>query len=344
MSPPDGGVPADRPGGGISRRSLLRRLGLGGVAILGTAAGGRALADDGYDATPTSIGGRSDPDGSHGSYGGGFDPPPSLAPDALDGVTTPPPMPAGHGTREVEIDVLERRIEVADGAFSDAWTFSGSVPGPTIRAVEGDLVRIRLRNLTGHPHNLHLHGRHHPAMDGWEPIPPGGETTYEIEAGPAGVHPYHCHVQPLAEHVGRGLFGMFIVDPPGGRPAAREVALVLGGFAVDGVRNAVVAWNGVAGFYDRHPIKVTAGEPVRCYVLNMLEYEPVASFHLHAQTFDVYPSGTGSRPAVHTDVFTMGQGERAILEFRLPDLGRYMFHPHQHDLASRGSMGWFAAV
>jgi FtsP/CotA-like multicopper oxidase with cupredoxin domain len=253
-------------------------------------------------------------------------------------------MPSGGSTREFEIDVLDRRIEVADGVFADAWTFSGTVPGPVIRAVEGDTVRIRFRNRTGHPHNLHFHGRHHPAMDGWEPIPPGGETTYDIDAGPAGVHPYHCHVQPLAEHIGRGLYGMFIVDPPGGRPAATEVALVLGGFAVDGVRNAVVAWNGVAGFYHRHPIKVGMGELVRCYVLNMVEYEPVASFHLHAQTFDVYPTGTGSRPSTHTDVVTLGQAERAILEFRLPELGRYMFHPHQHHLASRGSMGWFAAV
>ncbi len=39
------------------------------------------------------------------------------------------------------------------------------------------------------------------------------ESVYEIEAGPVGVHPYHCHLAPLAEHVARGLYGMLIVDP-----------------------------------------------------------------------------------------------------------------------------------
>jgi FtsP/CotA-like multicopper oxidase with cupredoxin domain len=100
-------------------------------------------------------------------------------------------------------------------------------------------------------------------MDGWEPIPPGGEFVYEIEAGPVGVHPYHCHTMPLAEHVRRGLYGTMIVDPPGGRPHSQEVLLLLSGFTVDGYHNAVVAWNGVAGFYARHPIKLTVGEPVR---------------------------------------------------------------------------------
>jgi FtsP/CotA-like multicopper oxidase with cupredoxin domain len=214
-----------------------------------------------------------------------------------------------------------------------------------LRANEGELLRIRLRNLTGRPHNLHLHGRHSPLHDGWEPVPPGGETVYEIEAGPAGLHPYHCHVPPLAEHIARGLHGVLIVDPAGGRPPAQEVLLVLAGFTPPGAAgNTVVAWNGVAGFYERFPIKLATGEPVRLYLANMLEFEPVASFHLHAQTFDVYPAGSPGQPSAHTDVVTMGQGERAVLEFTLPEPGRYMFHPHQHHLAERGAMGWLAAV
>lgn len=28
----------------------------------------------------------------------------------------------------------------------------------------------------------------------------------------------------------------------------------------------------------------------------------------------------------------------------LSDYGRYMFHPHQHWLAERGAMGWFAEI
>jgi FtsP/CotA-like multicopper oxidase with cupredoxin domain len=214
-----------------------------------------------------------------------------------------------------------------------------------LRATEGDLLRIHFENRTGNPHNIHFHGSHAPEQDGWEPIPPGGDTVYEIEAGPAGVHPYHCHTEPLAEHVSRGLYGMMIVDPPGGRSPATEVALLLSGFSSDAFgTNGVVAWNGVAGFYHRYPIKAPAGEPVRAYIVNMLEHEPLASFHLHAGTFDVYPAGMGERPVFHEDTIVLGMGQRAMIEFTLPSEGRYMFHPHQHWLAGRGAMGWFAAV
>lgn len=275
-------------------------------------------------------------------YGHVHDPPAWAGPDALDARTYPPEPGGTPGL--IEIDVVEQHLEIGAGVHFEAWTFGGTVPGPIIRATEGEIFRVRLRNLTGHAHNLHFHGAHAPEMDGWEPIPPGDEFTYEIEAGPAGVHPYHCHVAPLAEHISRGLYGMLIVDPPDGRPPAHEVALLLSGFAHEGVPNAVTAWNGIAGFYGRYPIKVPTGEKVRAYVVNMMEYEPVGSFHLHAQTFDVYPAGMGREPAFQTDTITMGQAERAIVEFTLPQPGRYMFHPHQHHLADRGAMGWFAAV
>jgi FtsP/CotA-like multicopper oxidase with cupredoxin domain len=247
--------------------------------------------------------------------------------------------------RDIEIAVEERLLTVASGVDVDAWTYNGTVPAPTIRATEGDLLRIHFENRTGHAHNIHFHGSHRPEQDGWEPVPPGGSTTYEIEAGPAGVHPYHCHTAPLAEHIARGLYGMLIVDPPGGRPPANEVTLLLSGFSNGEIgRNGVVAWNGLAGFYHHYPIKVPVGELVRAYVVNMLEYEPLASFHLHAETFDVYPAGMGTKPAFRDDTIALTQGQRAMIEFTLPHYGRYMFHPHQHWLADRGAVGWFAAV
>jgi FtsP/CotA-like multicopper oxidase with cupredoxin domain len=241
--------------------------------------------------------------------------------------------------------VVERRHQVARGFDVDAWTYNGTAPGPIIRATEGDVLRIRFTNATGHDHNLHFHGRHSPLHDGWEPVPPGGEVVYEIEAGPAGVHPYHCHTMPIDRHIAKGLYGVLIVDPPGGRPDAHEVVLALSGWDPnDDGRNEVYSWNGVAGFYDKYPVKIPTGEPIRAYVANMVEFDPVASFHLHAQVFDVYPSGIGDDPAYRADIVALGQMERAILEFTLPELGRYMFHPHQHSIAARGAMGWFAAV
>jgi FtsP/CotA-like multicopper oxidase with cupredoxin domain len=226
-----------------------------------------------------------------------------------------------------------------------AWTFNGRIPGPIIRATEGDEIDIRFRNLGARPHNLHFHGAHAIATDGWQPVPPSGEALRSFRAGPIGLHPYHCDMTPAPEHISHGLYGVLLVDPAGGRRPAQEVVLTLGGFDTDGDgQSDLFGWNGVAGYYMKYPLKVRAGEPVRVYLTNMVTDVPVVSFHLHATVFDVYRSGTGLRPDERSDVVTLAPAERAILEFRLPERGRYMFHPHQSLLAERGAMGWFTAI
>ena len=316
----------------LRRRDLLR-LGLGGsLGVLAGIRPGRARA-----AEPLI----------HSAYGHGVDPPDHLGANALDAVLRPPPFEEGRPgrLREISLWVQERPVQVAQHAHFDAWTYNGSVPGPVIRASEGDELLVRFQNLGHHPHNVHFHGRHAVGQDGWQPIPAGATETYRLRAGPAGLHPYHCHALPVSEHVARGLYGALIVDPPGGRPPAHEFVLVLCGFDLDGDgANELYAWNGVAGFFARFPIKVPVGERVRLYLLNMVSGDPVGSFHLHAETFDVYRSGTRLEPDEHTDVVTLGQAERAIVEFRLPERGRYMFHPHQAHMAENGAMGWLAAV
>lgn len=334
----------DEKDSGITRRDALKSVGLGGAALgagfLGGSLGRAEASEESrtalYGSTPTGPG-----------YDGAFSPPSALGPNALDAVTIPPARDtqAPGTTREYSFAVTETTTEVAAGATYEQWTYNGTAPGPTLRATEGDTFRITLINRTERPHNLHLHGRHLPEMDGWEPIPGGEEFTYVIEAGPAGVHPYHCHTPPLAHHVARGLYGTMIVDPIEPRPSAEEFVLLLSGWDLSGTgSNDIYTWNGIAGFFAKFPIKVPVGELVRLYITNMTEYEPVASFHLHAQMFDSYRNGTRNTPDQHTDTVTLSQGERTMVEFRLPHLGRYMFHPHQHHMAERGAMGWIAAI
>ena len=276
-------------------------------------------------------------------YGAMTAPPDELGAAALDAVTLPPPP--RRGRQDVELWVGEQSVAVGRGRVMPAWTFNGRIPGPIIRATEGDEVAVHFRNLGARPHNLHFHGAHEIAADGWEPVPPGGEVLHRFHAGPAGLHPYHCDMTPAPDHISHGLYGVLIVDPPSGRPPAREIVLTLGGFDTDSDgRSDLVGWNGVAGFYMKYPLKVRAGELVRVYVTNMLGDVPVITFHLHATVFDVFRSGTVRGPSERSDVVTLAPAERAILEFRLPERGRYMFHPHQAQLAERGAMGWFAAV
>ncbi len=276
-------------------------------------------------------------------YGAMAGPPPDLGPQALDDLTLLPP--AAAGPRHYRLEVEELNVAVSQDQVLPAWTFNGRIPGPLLRANAGETVNIEFRNGGARPHNLHFHGAHEVAVDGWEPLPPGGTRRVQFRAAPAGLHPYHCDMTPAPEHISRGLYGLLVVDPPGGRPPAKELALVLGGFDTDGDgRSDLFGWNGVPGFQMKYPLRVRVGELVRVYLLNMVADEPVISFHLHAQVFDVYPSGTGRTPAARTDVVTLAPTERAILEFRLPESGRYMFHPHQARLAERGAMGWFTAL
>jgi len=289
------------------------------------------------------------PSATAAPYAARFQPAPYLRLGARDSLHSPPPARtnAGVGPVDVEVDlpIIETTLEVANGRNVRVWAYGGTVPGPIIRATLGDRVRVNLNNHSSTAHSIHFHGAHHVVQDGLGRVDPGERRTYQFTAGPVGFHPYHCHIPPYSRHVGKGMYGGLIVDPVGNRPTAHEYVLCLCGFDVDGKgRNDTYAWNGVAGYYDRFPLKVPAGELVRIYLMNMVENDSFASFHLHAHTFDVYRSGTSLTPHEHTDIVSLGPAERAILEFRLPDRGRYMFHPHQSHMAERGAMGWIVAV
>lgn len=254
----------------------------------------------------------------------------------------PPPTPAKNGVREFTLVIEEdQEHEVAPGVKMPAWTFNGSVPGPVLRATEGDLVRVKLVNKGKLPHTIHFHGVHPARMDGvFELVPPGGEFTYEFVARPFGIMPYHCHTMPTSQHIQNGLYGMMIVDPKEGRKPMREIAMLMTAFDIDRDGEAdFYAWNGKAFQYADHPIDLKKGEPVRMYVANMFEEAMVP--HLHGNMYDLYPTGTTLKPTEHTDVKTLNIAERAILEFQYDEPGAYMFQCHVSEHMEQGLMGWF---
>jgi FtsP/CotA-like multicopper oxidase with cupredoxin domain len=257
------------------------------------------------------------------------------------------PRPDGSLLREYEFYSVDREIEIAPGIFFPAWTYNGQVPGPTIRATEGDRVKVTFVNQSEHPHSIHFHGWHPPAMDGALPehqVPPGGRFVYEFDAEPFGLHLYHCHTVPLKRHLHKGLYGAFVIDPRERRPPADEMVMVMNAFDTNfDVENEVYAVNTVANAYMHDPIKVQVGQLVRIYLVNLTEFDLINSFHLHGMFFDVFRTGTRGATSDHTDTVMLCQGERAILEttFRYP--GDFMFHAHQSEFAELGWMGLFRA-
>jgi FtsP/CotA-like multicopper oxidase with cupredoxin domain len=292
--------------------------------------------------------------GEHASFRGavdharnGFDPHAILR--DFDGGRTSR-LAGGRTLREFELVANEQTVEVAPGVRFAAWTYNGRVPGPTLRAREGDRVRVTFRNESTHPHTIHWHGIHPSAMDGVPGvgaglIAPGASTVYEFDAEPFGLHLYHCHVRPLAEHIAKGLFGALVIDPADGRPQADELVMVMHGFDTNFDRqNEIYAVNGIGFAYTDRPVRVKRGELVRIYLVNTTEFDPINSFHVHANFFDYFPTGTSLQPAEHTDTVMQCQGQRGILELRFQHPGLFMFHAHQSEFTELGWQGFFEVV
>jgi manganese oxidase len=278
----------------------------------------------------------------------------------------------GQTVREFTLIATENQsIEVMDGGYVfKAWTFNGTIPGPTMRVTEGDLVKITLVNDKNNTrsHSLHMHSIHAGEIDGVEGkgiVAPGESFTYEFVAQPFGVYPYHCHVSPVADHISRGLYGMLIIDPKEPRPQMPEMVMMMNGYdfnydmegpafiptAEEAVNNEMpdveerdnelYSVNGKAFDYVNHPVELVAGEEYRIYLVNMLEFDLVNSIHVHGTMFEYYPSGTSKDPQQVNDIVTLSQGDRGILELSYPYPGRYMFHAHVNDFADKGWMSFF---
>jgi len=107
---------------------------------------------------------------------------------------------------------------VAPGITVDAWTYNGTVPGPTIHVRQGDRVRVLFTNHLPEPTTIHWHGLRVPAdMDGTESVQravePGESFEYRFVVPDAGTFWYHSHVNET-EQLERGLYGALIVRGP----------------------------------------------------------------------------------------------------------------------------------
>lgn len=261
-------------------------------------------------------------------------------------------MDDGRTLREFTLTSLNKTIEVVPGIEYPAWTYNGRIPAPTLRCTEGDRIRIHFANGSDHAHTMHFHGFHPSEMDGVPGTGPGGAVlpgqtfTYEFDADPFGIHLYHCHTAPLARHIAKGLYGAFIIDPKEGRPLVdREMVMVMSGFDVDfDDENDFYAVNAIPFHYQNRPIQIRVGEKIRIYLVNILEFDLINSFHLHANFFNYYPTGTSLTPNEFTDTIMLTQAQRGILEFSYRYPGMYMFHAHNTEFAELGWTGMFEVL
>ncbi len=355
----------------ISRRDFLRGGiggGVGAAVATGAASASALAAGDGQSGTYAggAHGGKNITVGEVNHDENGFEPNDLLTTWETGELTI---EADGRKVRSFEIVAVNKEIEIAPGIKFPAWTYNGRVPGPALRATEGEWLRLRFANHGTHPHSMHFHGIHAARMDGVPGagmVNPGDEFTYEMPAKPFGCHLYHCHAPPLKRHMHKGLYGAFVIDPdPALHPEHADIArsrllgtpengrwqefvMVMNGFDTNfDEENEVYAINSIAFAFAEKAIRVEKERPIRVYLVNVTEFDPVNSFHLHANFFNYFDHGTTLTPTLQTvDTVMLCQAQRGIIEIDFSDHepGMYMIHAHQAEFTELGWMGHFEVV
>ncbi len=132
----------------------------------------------------------------------------------------------------LQTGVSRQQLVPADYPDTEVWSFNDTVPGPLLRARQGDTLRVTVKNALPQGTTVHWHGIRLPnAMDGvphltQAPIRQGGEFHYEFALPDAGTYWYHPH-ERSQEQVARGLYGALIVDEREPPVVDRDVTWVL---------------------------------------------------------------------------------------------------------------------
>ena len=283
-----------------------------------------------------------------GSGKGDLGPPQGPPIDAV--LTAAPQVPPATARKQpakviVALEVREVELPISEGVTYTFWTFGGRVPGSFIRVRQGDTVEFHLRNHPDNkmPHNIDLHAVTGPGGGASSSFTaPGHESQFTFKALNRGLFVYHCATAPVGMHVGNGMYGLILVEPPEGlEPVDREFYVMQGDFYTVGkyrekglqpfdMQKAIeenatyVLFNGAEGaLVDDRALKAKVGERVRIYVGNGGP-NLISSFHVIGEIFDrVYPeAGTRMQENVQTTIVPAGGA--AIVEFRVEVPGTYI--------------------
>jgi nitrite reductase (NO-forming) len=277
--------------------------------------------------------------------------------------------------KTIQIDVVDRTIEIAPGVRFTAWTLGGEVPGPVIHARVGDRIRFSMTNRSDETipdvpsfplpmmHSIDFHAAMVSPQDKYRSIAPGQTIAFEFQLNYPGVFMYHCGTPMILEHIASGMYGMFIVEPRGGYPTKvdREYAVIQSEFYVkpdpdgrkvsdqplyvlDGEKlrtktSTYTVFNAVYNGLVDHPLMAKPGERVRLYVLNVGPSN-TSSFHVVGTLFDrVWFDGNPDNQFRGMQTVLLGSSGSAIVEFKIPESGKYVMVDHHFANASQGAIG-----
>ncbi len=292
-------------------------------------------------------------------------------PAAVDAVSivrspadVPPPIEdRGPITLRVDMDTVEVTGILADGTTFEYFTFDGKVPGPMLRVRQGDTVEFHLHNDESSllPHSIDLHSVTGPGGGAvYTSTLPGGETQFTFQALNPGLYVYHCATASIPHHISSGMYGLVLVEPPGGLPPVDREYYVMQGdiytgfefgtaghqpFDYEGMRDEdadYLVFNGaVGGLTGDNALKANVGETVRIY-FGVGGPNYTSSFHVIGEIFDrVFPEGAlTSDPLTNVQTTFVPTGGSTIVEFQVDVPGNYILVDHSLSRLERGLAGF----
>jgi nitrite reductase (NO-forming) len=248
---------------------------------------------------------------------------------------------------------------VAPGVTQELWTFNEMTPGPVLRGRVGDIFTITLINDGRLGHSIDFHASKVAWNDEMRTIQPGESLVYQFEAKYAGIWMYHCGTSPALHHIGNGMFGAIVIDPPELAPVDHEYIMVqselyLGPMGEPGdltkmqdEQHDAVVFNGYVNQYLHRPIRVEPGERIRVWVLDAGPSEN-SSFHIVGTVFEtVYKEGAYQLQPDDgrggSQALDLQPAQGGFVEFSFDEPGLYPIVTHKFANAGIGALGLFQA-
>ena len=275
----------------------------------------------------------------------------------------PPPVTRSQPANVmVELEATEFVGKLSDDNNYKFWGFNGTVPGPMVRVMVGDMVEVHLKNKkdSQESHNIDFHAVTGPgggaAMLNTEP---GQESKLRFKALNPGLFVYHCATASpsIPEHISNGMYGVILVEPVGGLPRVdKEYYMMQSEFYTKpgkkgdtlefSFENGLmehpshVVYNGMAGSLIKAPLTAKVGDNVRIFFANAGPNH-VASWHIIGEIFDkVWTEGSlTTDPEENVQTTLVPAAGSTMVEFKVEVPGTYLSVDHSIFRIAKGAVG-----
>ena len=251
---------------------------------------------------------------------------------------------------------LEGILDAAKKTTFTYWTFNGKVPGPMLRAREGDTIEITLSNSKDSTvtHNIDLHavwgqGGGAAATN----VAPGETKSFVFKATTPGLFVYHCATPIIPQHISSGMYGLILIEPKGGLPKVdKEFYMMQGEIYTDNARTGHRAFD-VPSMLEEHPTDVVingsrmalANNPMKVKLNDTVRVffgvggpNLTSAFHAIGTIFDkVYPEAAIGDVHKNIQTTVVPPGGATMVEFNARVPAKYIFVDHALSRFAKGN-------